>query len=153
MPTSNKKSRIVSVRLPLDVVETLKQRTARTEHSGISAYLRDRIIHNAIYNIKEKIDNIPNKKVKSARRHDILQHKAYIWLRELGYTCSLEAQVSNGNHGWYYVDVCGRQDKNLVIIECGNTPTKKLDTLSRIASEVYIWRFGQESPEPYPDEP
>lgn len=40
MPTQNQKSRIVSVRLPLDVYETLQKR-----HGNVSGYLRERITY------------------------------------------------------------------------------------------------------------
>ena len=45
MPISNKKSRIVSVRLPLDVYESLQQRTQKGRHVGVSEYLRERITY------------------------------------------------------------------------------------------------------------
>jgi len=45
MPTQNRKSRIVSIRLPLDVYETLEKRTRKGRHSGVPAYLRERITY------------------------------------------------------------------------------------------------------------
>ncbi len=45
MPTQNKKSRLVTVRLPLEVVQTIEKRitSSKGRHSGISSYLRERI--------------------------------------------------------------------------------------------------------------
>jgi len=48
MPTSNKKSTIISVRLPNEVVEALRKRTVKGRHKGISAYLRERITYDTL---------------------------------------------------------------------------------------------------------
>lgn len=56
MPTQNKKSRIVTVRLPLEVVQTIERRITgqKGRHSGISSYLRERITYDTMRRHKQK---------------------------------------------------------------------------------------------------
>lgn len=45
MPGKSTRSQVISVRLPNEVVETIKRRFAKNRFDSVGAYLRDRIIY------------------------------------------------------------------------------------------------------------
>lgn len=45
MSGTSTKSQVISIRLPNEIVETIKRRFANNRFDSISAYLRDRIIY------------------------------------------------------------------------------------------------------------
>jgi Arc/MetJ-type ribon-helix-helix transcriptional regulator len=48
MPGKSKSSRIVSVRLPNEVIEVLQRRVKENRFTGIPSYLRDRITYDTL---------------------------------------------------------------------------------------------------------